>query len=167
MVVEVGADEVGNAEGMLDSSRDIVVWLRWCCSSLEANSGEEGLPVSTLDGANVAKILVRVIVEELADVVLDPCEMYSLKVDRTYVVVDGLHIAPKCTSCPPGPHPTRKDRPIARPASTYAPSLSFAMEDVIPTRAYFRVGLNIRGSTPWPKEARFEKEIRVDKESLR
>lgn len=30
MVVEVGADEVGNAEGMLDSSRDMVVWLRWC-----------------------------------------------------------------------------------------------------------------------------------------
>lgn len=124
------------------------------------------MPVSALDGANVAKTLVRVIVEEFADVVLHPREMHSFKVDGTYVVVDGLHIAPKCTNCPPGPHPTRKDRPMARPASMYAPSLSFAMEDVIPTRAYFRVGLNICGSTSWPNEARFVKEIRVDEETL-
>jgi hypothetical protein len=67
---------VGYAHGIPASSRAIVVWLRWCCSSLAARSGgfgeDEGGPFGSGRVADiVARTFVMVIVEELADVVLD------------------------------------------------------------------------------------------------
>jgi hypothetical protein len=41
---------------------------------------------------------------------------------KTYGVANGPHILPECTSCPPGPQPTRNERPMDKPASKYIPS---------------------------------------------
>jgi hypothetical protein len=57
----------------------------------------------------------------------------------------GLHMLPRWTKVPPGPHPTRNERPNASPASTKEPSLSLAIDDVLSTLAYFRDGLYVGG----------------------
>jgi len=72
-------------------------------------------------------------------------EMHRLR--RTYDVANGLHILPEWTSRPPGPHPTRNERPMDKPASKYTPSLPLTIDDLISTRAYLREGRKMGGST--------------------
>jgi len=90
-------------------------------------------------------------------VTMDEFAVYCLKrtvqrnergyVDRvSYCVDDGLHNRPRCTKVPPGPQPTRNDRPNARPASTTASSTPFTMEAELSTLAYLREGRKGTGS---------------------
>ena len=79
LLVEVGvvADGVvGYARGIPESSREIVVWLRWCWSNFaERAAGVEGGGKAAVGSGrgidNVGKVLVRVIDEVFADIALE------------------------------------------------------------------------------------------------
>jgi hypothetical protein len=73
---EVGVEGmVGYARGIPESSRKIVVWLRWCWSNFAARAGGvvgvvEGAVESGRGTHKVGKVLVKVMDEEFADVFL-------------------------------------------------------------------------------------------------
>ena len=74
--VEVVADGVvGYARGIPESSREIVVWLRWCWSNFaERTEGVESSGEGAGSGGGIDKVgrvLVKVIDEVFADVALE------------------------------------------------------------------------------------------------
>lgn len=98
--------------------------------------------------ARRTEVLVRFNVDEFAEELQQDIEQKSAPDHRrTYGDDDGLQTLPKCTSIPPGPQPTRNDRPKASPASTKEPSWPLAIDVALSTLAYFRDGRYVGGST--------------------
>lgn len=103
---EVVADGVvGCARGIPESSREIVVWLRWCWSNFaERAEGVEGSGEGAVGSGRgidkVGRVLVKVIDEELADVALEKVKTGKILTEDkfTYVVAIGPHILPRCTN---------------------------------------------------------------------
>src|SRR4051794_29391516 len=77
-----------------------------------------------------------------------------------YDVVNGLHREPRCAMIPPGPQPTRKERPRDSPASTIDLSFPRTTESVFSTRANFRIGRIGACSAPTANDDRWVQGIK-------
>ena len=75
--------------------------------------------------------------------------------DTTHGVLHGADKLPTCARAPPGPHPTRNERPNDSPESMIASSWPATTEAELSTRAYFLDGLNGGGSISWANDSRY------------
>jgi hypothetical protein len=92
---------VGYARGIPESSREIVVWLRWCWSNFaERTEGVESSGKGAMGSGRgidkVGRVLVKVMDEELADVALE-----NVKIGKSDSRINSLTSSPLDHICYP------------------------------------------------------------------